>query len=126
VEVYTYWKKNKFGGVDMDIKIKYKEVDKKARAQKEIIECLQDLKDGKIKFGYQAVAVVLPDVIDAIYKEDSKQIESIEIKHQVGMGYYPTTLSVNKDKLYIDNEPFTKAELEQYIKTLWLVHNQLE
>jgi hypothetical protein len=111
----------------MDIKIKHKEVDKKA----EIDKLFKELADpcNKINLNCQTG---LANLVDAIYKEESKQIESVEISK------YPSLIKMvlkTDGKLLGINivalgkimaVSYTKSELEQYINTLQLVHSKME
>jgi hypothetical protein len=111
----------------MDIKIKYKEVDKKAEGSFILGNMIDDFKRyGSVRFMYYM------DKIDSLYKEDSKQIESVEISDRYRKLYCNLDIKSKMALIGVSNPDesaniaLKKAELEQYIKTLWLIHNQLE
>jgi hypothetical protein len=118
----------------MDIKIKYKPIDKVAEVQDIIEKAIQ----GPCTFSFKGIA----EIIDNVYKEDSKQIAHIRVtlgeyhglKHIL---YYEPTA----DKKHVEIEyhehaeelgsiqgmfKINKAELDEYIKALTDISNKLE
>jgi hypothetical protein len=111
----------------MDIQIKYKEVDKKAEVTKLLIKVK--------KTPYYVGEVELADKIDKLYKEESKEIESINIVNddiKILIGYLSETkqlIAVVKTDIAIGSqftEVFDKKALGQYIDILTKIHNQMD
>jgi hypothetical protein len=112
----------------MDINIKYKEIDKKAIVR----ECLEHRTE-TLK-GMDINNTV--DFIDAIYKEDSKQIKSAEIRKETEYSKYileayintdnGVTLRVGSQGKATDGIDFNKSELSQYINLLQQIEKQME
>jgi hypothetical protein len=112
----------------MDINIKYKEQNK----QEMLTSIIDDIKERtEHKFTRNNTAEWVK-VIDAIYKEDSKQIESVEIRHPQANTIIQT---IGRDMRIIypsgggqpgQSRTYTKSELSQYINLLQQIHDQLE
>lgn len=114
----------------MEVNIKYKEIDKKA----EVLECLINRTETIRGMDFKNTV----DFIDAIYKEDSKQISRAEIR--IGDFITNTISTSTKEKSdvvfgieykcgktcdYFDTV-INKEELTQYIDILTTIKNQME
>lgn len=112
----------------MDINIKYKEVDKKARIEN-IVRDIQE----RTEHGFVHNSVLgWVNVIDSLYKEDSKQIESVEIWRELIKNTPLKLVTLMQDRRTLDIvQEYTsmcldKSELSQYIDILQQIHNQME
>ena len=114
----------------MNVDIRYKVIDKKVEVNKIITEAINNYK------GYAPHCEIRHDAyanrVEAIYKEDSKQIESVEIKRKdikiivCGQLISMTHTSKVGYQTYAISKPFNKSELSQYIDILTTIKNQME
>lgn len=109
----------------MDINIKYKEIDIENEVMKQLQSVINNMKEG-----FCPSVSAYAKSIDAIYKEDSKKIESVEIKHFVVDEEYQLIDKELRHGFKWGNEGsmeyITKSELSQYINLLQQIHEQME
>jgi hypothetical protein len=117
----------------MDINIKYKEIDKKERVKQALQQAVEECTPWAESLNLQERQV---ELIDAIYKEDSKQIKSAEIRKETEYSKYileayintdnGVTLRVGSQGKATDGIDFNKSELSQYINLLQQIEKQME
>jgi hypothetical protein len=114
----------------MDINIKYKEVDKKA----EIEKIVNDIKERTNRGFIHNSTSSWVGVIESVYKEDSKQIESVEFNSRYTNEF--RTIIRNDGEtvkiIYADScgcngirRTYNKSELSQYINLLQQIEKQM-
>jgi hypothetical protein len=108
----------------MDIQIKYKEVDKKA----EVLRLIEGYRTG---FGCNSSATL--NAIDKLYKEESKEIESVTIVNPFEEKEHIFQANIVKgrhnDSVYLSMPAIWKQDkgcLKQYIDILTKIHDQMD
>lgn len=109
----------------MEVKIKYKEIDKKAEVEKGIREYMNRT--------YPISIQKIVGIVDAIYKEDSKQIESVEIPSVFNECPHIFRADIKQDKhkdsVYMSMPVVWKVDkgtLSEFIDILTTIKNQIE